>query len=81
MKILYTRVVTKAAALNTQRKSISIIVRKEPETSYGSIHHFVKPLKLTLQNNFSDYWIKIFQSLTHYTRCLTETPSKLVIVV
>ena len=69
------------SSLNTQRKSISTIVRKEPETSHGSIHHFLKPLKLTLQNHFSDYWIKIFQSLTHYTRSLTETPSKLVIVV
>ena len=78
--MLYTRLVTKAA-LNTQRKSISKIVRKEPETSHGLIHHFLKPLKLTLQNHFSDYWINIFQNLTHYTRSLTETPSDLVIVI
>ena len=74
--MLYTRVDTKAA-LNTQRKSISTTVRKEPETSYGLTHHFLKPLKPTLQNHSSDYWIKIFQSLAHYT----ETPSKLIIVV
>ena len=54
MKMLYTKVVTKAA-LNTQGKSISKIVRKEPKTSYGLIHHFLKPLKVTLQNHFSDY--------------------------
>ena len=78
--MLYTRLVTKAA-LNTQRKSISKIVRKEPETSHGLIHHFLKPLKLTLQNHFSDYWINIFQNLTHYTRSLTETQSDLVIVI
>ena len=78
--MLYTRVVTKAA-LNTHRKSICAIVRKEPETSYGLIHHFLKPLKLTLQNHFSDCWINIFQNLTYYTRSLTETPSKLVTVV
>ena len=65
MKMLYTRVVTKAA-LNTQRKSISTIVRKEPETSYGLIHHFLKLLKSTLQNHFSDYWINIFQSLINH---------------
>ena len=75
MKMLYTRVATKAA-LNTQRKSISTIVRKERKTSYGLIKHFLKPLKLMLQNHSSDYWINIFQSLTHYTRSLTETPSK-----
>ena len=80
MKMLYARLVTKAA-LNTQRKSISKIVRKEPETSHGLIHHFLKPLKLTLQNYFSDCWINIFQSLIHYERSLTETPSKLAIVV
>ena len=82
--MLYTRVGTKAA-LNTQRRSISTTViwriRKEPETSYGLTHHFLKPLKLTLQNHSSDYWINIFQSLAHYTRSLKETPSKLVIVV
>ena len=78
--MLYTRVVTKAA-LNIQRKSISTTVRKEPKTSYGLIHRFLKPLKLTLQNHSSDYWINIFQSLTYYTRSLTETPLKLVIVV
>ena len=60
---------------------MSTTVRKEPETSYGLILHFLKPLKLTLQNHSSDYWINIFQSLTHYTRSLTKTPSKLVIVV
>ena len=54
MKMLYTKVVTKVA-LNTQGKSISKIVRKEPKTSYGLIHHFLKPLKVTLQNHFSDY--------------------------
>ena len=75
--MLYTRVVTKAA-LNTQRKSISTTVRKYPEAPYGLIHHFLKPLKLTLQNHSSDYWINIFQSLTYYTR--SETPSMLVIV-
>ena len=78
--MLYTSVVTKTA-LNIQRKSISTTVRKESETSYGLIHHFLKPLKLTLQNHSSDYWINIFQSLTYYTRSLTETPLKLVIVV
>ena len=77
--MLYTRVVTKAV-LNTLRKSISATVRKEPETSYGLIHHFLKPLKLTLQNHFSDYRINIFQSFTYYTRSLAEKPSKLVIV-
>ena len=80
MKMFYTRVVINAS-LNTQRKSISTIVKKEPETSYGFIHHFLKSLKLTVQNHFSDYWINIFQSLTHYRRSLTETPSKLVMVL
>ena len=65
--MLYTRVGTKAV-LNTQRKSISTAIRKEPETSYGLMHHFFKPLKLTLQNHSSDYWINISQSLIHYTR-------------
>ena len=78
--MLYTRVVTKAAS-NTQRKSISTVVAKESEKSYGLIHHLPKPLKLTLQNCSSDYWINISQSLTYYTKFLTETPSKLVIVV
>ena len=78
--MFYTRVVTKAA-LNTQGKPVRTKVRKEPETSYGLINHFLTPLKLTLQNHSSDYWINIFQSLAHYTRSLTETPSKLVIVV
>ena len=68
MKMLYARVVIKAA-LNTQRKSISTIVRKEPETSYGLIHHF-----LTVKTNVGK-----FSSLTHYARSLTEIPSKLVI--
>ena len=80
MKMFYKKVVTKAAS-NTQRKSISTVVTKELEKSYGLIHHLLKPLKLTLQNYSSDYWINIFQSLTYYTRSLTETPSKLVIVV
>ena len=48
--MLYKRVGTKAA-LNTQRKSISTTIRKEPETSYGLTHHFLKPLKLTLKNH------------------------------
>ena len=65
-------------ALNTQRKPISTTVRKESETSYGLIHHFLKPLKLILQNYSSENWINIFQILTHYTRFLTETTSKLV---
>ena len=65
--MLHTRVGTKAV-LNTQRKSISTAIRKEPEISYGLMHHFFKPLKLTLQNHSSDYWINIFQSLIHYTR-------------
>ena len=68
--MLYARVVTKAAS-NTQRKSISTVVRKEPEKSYGLIHHLLKPLKLT----------KVFQSPTYCTRSLTEAPSELVIVV
>ena len=80
MKMLYGRVVTKAAS-NTQRKSISTIVRKNPQKSYGLIHHLLRALKLMLHNYSSDYWINIFQSLTYYTRSLTETPSKLVIVV
>ena len=78
--MLFTRVSTKAA-LNNQRNYVSTTVRKEPETSYALIHHFLKPLKLSLQKHSSDYWINIFQSLTHYTRSLTETLSKLVIVV
>ena len=78
--MLYTRVVTKAVS-NTQEKSIRTVVTKEPEKLDGLIHHLLKPLKLTLQNYSSDYWINIFQSLTYYTRSLTETPSKLVIVV
>ena len=41
MKMLYTRVGT-STALNTQIKPISTTVRKEPETSYGLIHHFLK---------------------------------------
>ena len=65
--MLHTRVGTKAV-LNTQRKSISTAIRKEPEISYGLMHHFFKPLKLTLQNHSSDYWINIFQSFIHYTR-------------
>ena len=78
--MLYARVVTKAAS-NAQRKSISTIVKKEPKKSYGLIHYLLKPLKLTLQNYSSDYWINIFQSLTYYTKSSTEIPSKLVIVV
>ena len=39
------------------------------------IHHLPKPLKLMLQNCSSDYWINISQSLTYYTKSLTETPS------
>ena len=70
----------KIESLNAQRKSISTTVRKEPKT-YGLIHHFLKPLKLMLENHSSDYWTNIFQSLTRYTRSFTETPSKLVIVV
>ena len=73
--MLYARVVTKAIT-NTQRKFIITTVRKERKKSYGLIHHLLKPLKLTLQNYFSDYWIDIFQSLT-YTRSLTKTTSKL----
>ena len=80
MKTLHTTVGTKAA-LNTQRKSISTTVKQEPKTSYGLVHNFLKPFKLTLQNHSSDYWINIFASLTQYTRFLTETPTKLVIVV
>ena len=80
MKMLYARVVTKAAS-NAQRKSISTIVKKEPKKSYGLIHYLLKPLKLTLQNYSSDYWINIFQSLTYYTKSSTEIPSKLVVVV
>ena len=78
--MLYTRVVTKAAS-NIQRKSISTVVTKEPEKSYGLIHHLAKPLKLLLQNCSSSYWTNISQSLTYYTRSLTETPPKLVKVV
>ena len=77
--MLYTTVGTKAA-LNTQRKCISTIEIKEPETSYGLTHHFLKPLKPTLQKHSSNYWINIFQSLTHYTRSSIETLSNLVIV-
>ena len=57
--MLYTRVVTKAAS-NKQRKSTSTVVTKEPKKSYGLIYHLLKPLKLTLQNYSSDYWINIF---------------------
>ena len=67
------------AALNTQRKSISTIETKEPEISYDLNHHFLKPLKLTLQKH-SNYWIIIFQSLTNYTRSSIETLSNLAIV-
>ena len=80
MKMLYTGVGTKAA-LNTQIKSISTTLRKEPERSYGLIHHFLKPLKLTLQKYSSDYCINISQNLAHYTRSLTEALRKLVTVV
>ena len=51
--MLYRRV-AKKAALNTQRKPISTTERKKPETLYGLILHFLKPLKLTLQNHSSD---------------------------
>ena len=78
--MIYTRLVTKAV-INTQKNSISTTVRKEPKASYGLIHHFLKPLKLTFRNRSSDNWNSICQSLTHYTRYLTETPSKLDIVV
>ena len=37
--------------------------------------------KLALQKHSSDYWINIFQSLTHYTKSSTETLSKSVIVM
>ena len=70
MKILHARVVTKGAS-NTQSKSISTAVTKEPAKSYGLVHHLLKPLKLTLQNYSSDFWINIFQSITYYTRSLT----------
>ena len=79
MKMLYTKCLQKQPQI--LRKSISTVVTKEPEKSYGLIHHLSKSLKLTLQNCSSDYWINIFQSLTYYTNFLTETPSKLVIVV
>ena len=79
MEMLYT--IGYKSTLNTQRKSISTIVEKETETSYGLIHHFLKPLKLTLQKHFSDYWIHIFQGLTLYTRSSIKTLSKLVTVV
>ena len=52
--MLYAKVVTKAAP-NTQKKSISTVLAKEPEKSYGLIHHSLKPLKLTLQNYSPDY--------------------------
>ena len=48
--MLYTRKCVTKAASNTQRKSISTVVTKEPKKSYGLIHHLPKPLKLTLQN-------------------------------
>ena len=80
MKMLYTRVVAKAAS-NTHRKSIRTVVTKKPKKSYGLIHHLLKPFKLTLQNYSSDWWINIFQSVTYYTKPLTETPSELVTVV
>ena len=78
--MLSTRVVTKAAS-NTHRKSISTVVTKEPEKSYGLIHQLLKPLKLTLQSCSSDYWINSSQTLTYYTKSFRETRSKLVIVV
>ena len=78
--MLYTGVVTKAAS-NTQRKSISTVLTKEYKKSYGLIHHLAKPLKLTLQNCSSDYWTNISQSVTCYTKSLTDTPSNLFIVV
>ena len=63
--MLYAKLVTKAAS-NTQRKSISTVVTKEPQKSYGLIHHLLKPLRLTLQSYSSDYWINIFRSVTYY---------------
>ena len=59
MKIFSMRASIKAA-LNTQRKPISATVTNETEASHGLIHIFLKPLKLTLQKHFSDYWINIF---------------------
>ena len=79
MKMLYTKCLQKQPQI--LRKSISTVVTKEPEKSYGLIHHWPKPLKLTLQSCSSDYWINISQSLTYYTKFLMETQSKLVIVV
>ena len=69
--MLCTRVGTEEA-LNTQRKTAITTVRKESEVLCGLIHHFLRLLKLTLQKHSSDYWINIFQSLTHYTRSSTE---------
>ena len=77
--MLYTRVVTKAA-LNTQRNFISTTVRKEPETSWFN-PPFSQTVKTNVAKSFFRLLDKLFQSLTHYTRSLTETPSKLVIVV
>ena len=52
--MLYARVVTILAS-KPQRKSISTVVKKEPEKSYSLIHRLLKPLKLTLQDYSSDY--------------------------
>ena len=75
MKMLYTGAGTKA------EYSKETYQHNSKKRTRNITHHFLKPLKLTLQNHSSDYWINIFQSLTHYTRSLTETPSKLFIVV
>ena len=79
MKMLYARVVTKAA-LNTQRTSTSTIARKErPQKIW-----FNPPLTQTVKTNVAKSFFRlldnIFLSLTYDTRSLTETPSKLVIV-
>ena len=56
-------------------------INKRTQKSNFLIHYLPKPLKLTLQNCSSDYWTNISQSVTYYTKSLTDTPLKLVIVV
>ena len=56
-------------------------INKRTRKSNFLIHYLPKPLKLTLQNCSSDYWTNISQSVTYYTKSLTDTPLNLFIVV
>ena len=56
-------------------------INKRTRKSNFLIYYLPKPLNLTLQNCSSDYWTNISQSVNYYTKSLTDTPLKLVIVV